>query len=146
MEDEARFAGIVTSESATANRKRPFGIWAVTLLLFLLAAVVGLEARRGRLDLPWEFPPQVPREATIRALGYTVSALLALIAVGMWRLRRAAWVGTMLLVGMLMVIELLWYVRGVPRYHIMTLCVLIVFYLNNGEVQSRFRRRTRRAE
>jgi hypothetical protein len=121
------------------DRKRPFGIAAVTLLLLLLAAVIGLEVRRGRLDLPWQFPPQVPRAATIQMLGYAVTALLVLIAAGMWRLRRAAWVGTMLLVGFLMVIELVWYARGNPRYHIMILCVLIVFYLNQRQVQGLFR-------
>lgn len=119
--------------------KRPFGITAVTLLLLLLAAVIGLEAWRHRLDLPWRFPSGVPRVATMQAIGYGFAALLLFIAVGMWRLRRAAWVGTMLLVGFLMVIELIWYARGNPRYHIMALCVLIVFYLNQGQVQRLFR-------
>jgi hypothetical protein len=121
------------------GRKRPFGITAVTLLLLLLAAVIGFEARGGRLDLPWQFPSEVPRAAAVQTLGYTFAALLVLIAAGMWRLRRAAWVGTMLLVGFLMVIELVWYAQGAPRYHIMTLCVLIVFYLNQRQVQSLFR-------
>jgi hypothetical protein len=121
------------------DRKRPFGVAAVTILLLLLAAVIGLEVRRDRLDVPWQFPAQVPRAATIRMLGYTLAAVLVLLAAGMWRLRRAAWVGTMLLVGVLMAIELFWYARGEPRYHIMALCIFIVFYLNQGQVQRLFR-------
>lgn len=121
------------------DRKRPFGITALTLLLLLLAAVIGVEASRGRLDLPWQLPPQVPRAATMQVLGYAFAAVLAFIAAGMWRLRRVAWVGTMLLVGFLMAVELVWYAWADPRYHIMTLCVLIVFYLNQGQVQRLFR-------
>ena len=133
----------MTSDTALPDRKRPFGVGAVTLLLLLLSAALAFDAWRGRLDLPWAFPQQVSREATLRILGYAVASLLVLIAAGMWRLRRAAWVATMLLVGTFMVIELLWYARGRPRYHIMTLCALIVFYLNQREVQGIFRRRER---
>ena len=127
------------------DRKRPFGVTALTLLLLLLAAAVALEAWRRRLELPLQLPPLVPRAATIQALAYGFAALLVLLAAGMWRLRRAAWVGTMLLVGFLMVIDLGSYVWGTPRYHIMALCVLTVFYLNSGQVQSLFRGRAERA-
>ncbi len=133
----------MTADTAPPDKKRPFGVGAVTLLLVLLSATIALDTRREHLDLPWDFPSQIPREAMLRALGYAVALLLALIAAGMWRLRRSAWVATMLLVGTFMVIELLWYTRGNPRYHIMTLCVLIVFYLNQREVQGVFRRRGR---
>jgi lysylphosphatidylglycerol synthetase-like protein (DUF2156 family) len=78
----------------------------------------------------------------MRPLGYAAASLFALVAAGMWLRRRAAWVATMLLVGAVMVIELLRYARGDPHYLLMVLCVLIVFYLNQREVQSLFRRRT----
>jgi hypothetical protein len=127
------------------SRKRPFGVWIVILLLFILGAVLAIEAGRRTLALPWQFPAGLPQETTIQAIGYAVAVVLVFLAGGMWRLRRAAWVGTMLLVGLLMAIELLWYARGRPRYLIMTLCVLIVFYLNQSEVQGLFRGRADRA-
>jgi len=127
------------------SRKRPFGVGVVILLLLVLGAVIAVEARRHTLAIPWEFPHPLSQEATIQALGYSVAALLVLLAIGMWRLRRRAWVGTMLLVGVIMAIELLWYARGTPRYLIMTLCVLLVFYLNQSEVQGLFRRPDERA-
>jgi hypothetical protein len=123
------------------TQKRPFGVVALTLLLLLLAGLIALDAWRGRLDLPVRLPAGLSRETAIRALGYTVAALFALVAGGMWRLRRYAWVATMLLVGLLMAVQLLRYARGGPRYPLMVLSVLIVFYLNQREVQGRFRRR-----
>jgi hypothetical protein len=124
------------------RRKRTFGVGAVTLLLLVLAGAIALDAWRGRLELPWALPASLPREPLTRALGYVVAALLCLVAAGMWLLRRSAWVATMLLVGALMVVELLRYARGSPRYLLMVLCVLIVFYLNQRDVQGLFRRRT----
>jgi hypothetical protein len=120
--------------------KRPFGVRVVILLLLVLGAVIAIEARRRTLAIPWEFPALLPQNVAIQALAYGVAVLLILLAIGMWRLRRRAWVGTMLLVGVLMAIELLWYARGNPRYLIMALCALIVFYLNQREVQGLFRR------
>jgi hypothetical protein len=128
------------------SRKRPFGVRVVILLLVVLGVVIATEARRRNLALPWAFPERLlPQEPAVQVLGYAVAALLVFLAGGMWLLRRYAWVGTMLLVGVLMAIELLWYAKGAPRYLIMTLCVLIVFYLNQSEVQGLFRGRADRA-
>lgn len=118
---------------------RTFGVTAIALLLLALAGALAFDTWRGQLDFPALAPFGVPRELAVRALGSAVAALLSLVAVGMWRRRRAAWVATMLLVGALMVLELRWYARGTPRYLLMALSVLIVFYLNLREVQGLFR-------
>lgn len=122
--------------------KRPFGIWVLSFLLLLLAGLLAFYVWAGGLDFPWPFPLGLPRVVTTRALGSAIALLLGLVAVGMWLLQRPAWVATMLLVGALIVLELRWYARGTPRYPLMVLSVLIVFYLNQREVQTHFRRGT----
>lgn len=122
---------------------RPFGIWVLSILLLLLAGLLAFYVWGGGLDFPWPFPLGLPRMVTTRVLGSVIAVLLGLVAVGMWFLQRAAWVATMLLVGALILLELRWYVRGTPRYPLMVLSVLIVFYLNQREVQTHFGRGTR---
>ncbi|HEU4647683.1 MAG TPA: hypothetical protein VFS33_01390 [Gemmatimonadales bacterium] len=124
----------------TAAHARTFGLTAIAVLLLALAGALALDTWCGRLDFPGFVPFGVPRALAVRVLGSAVAALLSIVAVGMWRRRRAAWVATMLLVGALMVLELRWYARGTPRYLLMALSVLIVFYLNQREVQGLFRR------
>jgi hypothetical protein len=123
----------------TTAQARTFGVTAIALLLLALAGGVALDAWRGRLDFPGLVALGMPRELAVRVLGATVALLMSIVAVGMWRRLRAAWVATMLLVGALMVLELRWYARGTPRYLLMALSVLIVFYLNQREVQGLFR-------
>jgi lysylphosphatidylglycerol synthetase-like protein (DUF2156 family) len=126
----------------TATHARTFGVTAIALLLLVLAGAVALDTWRGRLDFAGLVPFGMPPALAVRVLGSAVASLLTLVAVGMWRRRRAAWVATMLLVGALMVLELRWYARGMPRYLLMMLSVLIVFFLNQREVQRLFRRGT----
>lgn len=65
---------------------------------------------------------------------------------GLLWLRRWAWVLVMVQVGLLMILDLWSYFIGEPAYFSMIANVVMVFYLNQREVQLAFRRRGAQAE
>jgi hypothetical protein len=73
-------------------------------------------------------------------LGIPVLLIVLALVVGLYRLRRWAWVGAMLFVGIGVSVGIIQYVRGLPLYGMMLLNVFIVFYLNQRDVQAIFER------
>jgi len=69
-----------------------------------------------------------------------------LLIFGLLWLRRWAWVLVMVQVGVLMILDLWSYFGGEPAYLSMITNVVMVFYLNQREVQLAFRRRGDRVE
>ena len=117
------------------KRRRPFGVTAIAVLLTMSALLTGLAlfvARSGLVD-----PDEV--EVSVTVTGAVDAALGLVIAVGLWQLRRWAWVATMLWLGSNMVGGLAAYVRGEPNYATMVLNILMVLYLNQRDVQHAFR-------
>jgi uncharacterized membrane protein (DUF2068 family) len=69
-----------------------------------------------------------------------------LCAIGLWRRQRWAWFLTMLQVGVFMIEDLYGYFTGAPEEEYawsMLLNVIMVFYLNQREVQAIFTRKER---
>ncbi len=134
------------------RRNRPFGVTVIVVLL-LLAAVIALPASLlglvGTVSSEGEIAP-LPDRTTIDLIG-TLAVLLVLgvsalaAAVGLLRLQRWAWVLTMLLVGTQLATNLWQYfVAGERPYLEMLVDVLLVFYLNQREVQRAFGQRAAR--
>ncbi len=126
------------SDSAAPDRpraRRPFGVTLIAVLQALNAITLGLYLLLRRVD-----PNLIVREDP----GYfgTILVLSGLIvAVGLWRLDRWAWVATMLWAGSSMASALIAHVQGHPTSHaVMALSVLQVFYLNLSDVQRAFQR------
>lgn len=117
------------------SRYRPIGATLIALTQAGHALAVALSWR-----LPIEFSPD-PGDAQGYRLGsrIVVTVVGLVIAAGLWRLQRWAWVAVMLWVGVSMTSALVAYVDGVPRYPVMALSVLIVFYLNQRDIQQAFR-------
>lgn len=131
-------------DAAPRTRGRPFGVVAVVVLLLLsgVSYVLDRYVRYVELGHYLGLPALGADGAAVnQAARYAVAGLFALLAVGMWRLQRWAWVATMLLIGASLGVGLLRYGRGEPRYVTMLLNILIVFYLNQRDVQALFRRR-----
>jgi hypothetical protein len=123
------------------TRKRPFGLYAVLVLLVLQGPSLiasGDEVRAGldRIVPAGQDPGQVAELLTI-----PLSLIVLVLVVGLYRLRRWAWVGTMLFVGLGLTVGILQYLRDQPLYGTMLLDVFIVFYLNQRNVQDVFERR-----
>lgn len=68
-----------------------------------------------------------------------LALLMFIVSIEMLRLRNWAWMASMSVQGLGLAASLLAYVRQEPNYPAMFLGVLLVFYLNQGEVQDAFR-------
>jgi hypothetical protein len=140
---------------ATANptitprlvRRRRFGRpSAVTLVawLFLLQFVQLLIAGSifwpgGRLDLAEFRPTREPGPALVLEAVFIGLALLALVvSIGLFRLKRWAWLLAMTMEGLNLASALLAYRLGQPEYVTMAIAVLAVVALNQREVRQFF--------
>ena len=73
---------------------------------------------------------------------YLVLAILTLyIALALWLLNSWAWIAAMTLQGFSLFAALVGYLGHQPNYISMLLSILLVFYLNQQEVQAVFRRK-----
>ncbi len=75
--------------------------------------------------------------------GPFVGGVGLIVSVGLWRLRRWAWVATMIWAGVNMAQALYAYWVSEPQYSAMALSVVIVLYLNQRDVQLAFIESTR---
>ena len=125
---------------------RPFGVKAIVVLLLvsaLLTAVTGgwgfVWAMGGNSALLNVFPEPAPLVLTQFALLVVEGVADLVAAVGLLLMRRWAWVLVMLLVGYRMASNLWLYISGANANEIeMILDVVIVFYLNQRDVQRAF--------
>lgn len=123
----------------SAIRSRPFGVTAIVVLqllscILLLGALYlddgeTLRPLYGRLPRSGDLPLFV---------GYGATLLGALVAPGLWKLRRWAWVLTMIQLGLRMGTGLFAYLMGDAQYFQMFINVITVFYLNQRDVQLAF--------
>jgi hypothetical protein len=96
------------------------------------------------LDLAVIKPIATVSFMSLISLGVIVFRLVLIF--GLLWLHRWAWVLVMVQVGVLMIFDLWSYFGGEPAYFSMITNVVMVFYLNQGEVQLAFRRRGDRVE
>ena len=124
------------------RRGRPLGVALVALLLLADAAVTVLEIW-GRLPGLSNRGPLLDASDVGAGLLAAMAALKVIVAVGLWVGSRRAWVLTMLLVGVSLLLLIVLYLSGVdePRYLRLAINVVIAFYLNQGLVREYFERR-----
>ncbi len=106
-------------------------IGAVFIALLLLASYAGQA----------EFVGQQAQTAEVKLLlivNIAVSLLHLLFALGLWRLQRWAWVLTMLFLAVSMTRDIFAFFDDRPVYISMFVNVIMVFYLNQQEVQELF--------
>jgi hypothetical protein len=124
------------------KRRRPFGVTAIAALLALDGVVAALTLVLVAVDTITETRDRLSLDTSLSALG--IAGLVT--ALGLLRLKRWAWVSTMLLVGANLVSVLVAYFDGQPRYLAMLLNVSIAFYLNQRSVQQAFHAQRQRGE
>jgi hypothetical protein len=147
---------IITPATTPAHpSRRPFGLNAIIVLQILTVLVCGFALALVGIVL---WMPAGPREVRLTIeqeigvyevlmLGFTL-VVNVLCAVGLWRRRRWAWLLTMLQLGFFMLEDMYNHFTGAPREEYvwsMLLNVLMVFYLNQREVQAVFAPKNRDA-
>jgi hypothetical protein len=135
-------------QDAVVKRKRPFGVTVIALLMAVSAPTTGLSVLFspvhfvfGRLMLPVHGHLTFPAANATLVLDLESSIITIIglvIAVGLWRLKHWAWLATMLWTGTVLASALWLYVQGHPAYLVMIQHIVIVFYLNQSDVQNVF--------
>lgn len=117
------------------SKRRPFGVTLIATAQAAHALATALSWDLSTIS-PWDVDGTIPSRAGTRL----VIVLLGLaIALGLWWLQRWAWVAAMLWVGANMTAALIAWFNGPAPYPLMALSVLVVFYLNQSDVQRAFR-------
>jgi hypothetical protein len=125
-----------------AVRKRPLGIYIIAALQALNALSYEFRAV-GVVDTP---QVGVIDEWVSGSVATAMMVVGLIVAVGLLRLQRWAWVATMIWVGVGMAGELVFYFYGKEtNYALLALSIAQVFYLNLSDVQAAFERRGERA-
>ncbi len=126
-------------EKSTSN-KRPFGVTVIIILLLIsLGSLIGDLTGVPISQLPNFLPAGLydnVNYAIILGVGMIVFQLV--IIIGLWRLQRLAWFLLMIQLGVSMGIGLGAYFNGHKLYSYMLLNVIMVFYLNQRDVQHAF--------
>jgi hypothetical protein len=126
---------LASEGSPTAvRRKRPFGVTVITVIqvLSVIGAAFFVVDELGTRE--------ILRDWRLTIVGGIVVVVGLVIALGLWKLRSWAWVGVMLWTGAELAICLAQYLHGIPDYWSMVAGIVVVFYLNQGEVQAAFQR------
>lgn len=125
---------------AGVKPQRPFG---VKMLIFLqiinavviLALIIFVNLNEVKRELEGIDLDQINQSLAIDGV-YAVLGLI--IAYGLYRLRYWAWIAIILWAGTRMLNSLSLYIEGEPDYLVMLRDILIVFYMNQRDVQQVF--------
>lgn len=113
-------------ETGDDLRARPLGVTVLAVLQALTAVASGLSQNPANTAVSGFAPPLL------------FAAVGLVLAVGLWRLQRWAWVASMVWQGTGLAIALYLYVHDSPDYWWLAAGVVTVLYLNQGDVQRVF--------
>jgi hypothetical protein len=117
------------------SRRRPAGVTIIVIMeLLTTGLLVTAFAFGGTVSLPLI---STDDQLIVAAVAAAISLTLA---IGLWFLKKWAWTGVMLYQGVVLASGLLGCIRGEEPFAQLALGILIVFYLNQAEVQAAFRR------
>lgn len=129
------------SPSSADRMRRPFGLKAI-IVLQIVQAIASVAV----IVFYWIVLPRVEHDPSIDVNFWQISNLSYILlaplrffaALGLGRLRRWAWVLTMTLIAYSMAMDAIAFFHDRPLYFSMVLNVILVFYLNQREVQELF--------
>jgi len=118
-------------------KRRPFGLYLIIVLQLFLAIFLAL-ALLGEKTIATYLKGFVQNPIFYTWFGWVVIGFLVLAVLGLLLLKRWAWILTMILTGILLAFSIWSYFQGSPHYLEMVIYIVIVFYLNQRDVQSPF--------
>jgi hypothetical protein len=127
--------------SAPAPRRRPFGLYAILILMSVQAllgvtifSLLGVGFALATADIWRAF------SSDLWSLVEPLIVMLAVVVVvvGLWRYQPWAWYGMMLLLAYWLASDLIAYYLGAASFVSMVINVAMVFYLNQREVRDLF--------
>lgn len=128
------------AESRIEN-DRPFGVTVIAIAM--VANAIFALVRMYLADASPTWDDVLHAGFYFELFGPFVGGIGLIVSIGLWRLRRWAWVATMTWAGINMAQALWAYWIGEPQYPAMALSVVIVLYLNQRDVQLAFIESTR---
>jgi len=96
---------------------------------------------RGEIQILDIAPFEVFDVLSSGALYMGLAIITLMLAIALWMLKSWAWVASMALQGFSLFAALVGYLRQHPNYISMVLGILLVFYLNQQEIQAAFHHR-----
>jgi uncharacterized membrane protein (DUF2068 family) len=124
------------------KRKRPFGVLAVIGLQFIFLSVFAFDLGRALAGQSSLLFPGIENRQAVLFVDLGIILMQLVIIFGLWRLQIWAWFLIMIQIGVSMTGDLVRYFSGDPFYPTMLLNILMVFYLNQREIQQTFESRT----
>lgn len=144
--EAAEMPDVRDAEPPLADRRRPLGILVVIALSLarVIIEVVGLVVLQpsgflasiaGASNIP-SFDQGTPIWWIGSAASVVLIAATAASVVGLWRSRTWGWSLALTLAGLILALDIGWWMAGQPRYPGMFLNMVAVFYLNQRDVRA----------
>lgn len=139
------------AEAPLPSRRRPLGL-TIIMVLSMARVIIELVAFVALLDPRssgvWDWiangsnvPPLDPG-SPVWLVGQGVILLVLVLTaasvVGLWRYRTWGWSLALMLSGLILAVDIGWWMAGQPRYPGMFLNMVAVFYLNQRDVRAIF--------
>lgn len=136
------------AEAPLSTRRRPLGLYVVMALSVgrIIIEVVALAGVQGNRVLDWVASgsnvPVFDVGSPVWWVGRGVLVLLLVLTaasvIGLWRYRTWGWSLALIISGLILAVDIGWWMVGQPRYPGMFLNMVAVFYLNQRDVRTIF--------
>ncbi len=121
-----------------AQRKRPFGLYAIIVLQILNIVANFTDLVRVQMGMSTLALPNVENSQVLAVLNVLIAVVLVLIIIGLWRYRYWAWFATMIVTGIALILGIWQYFHGGSPYVNLLLNSLVVLYLNQRDLRHIF--------
>lgn len=118
-------------------KRRPFGLYFIICLQLMLSFLLTL-ALLGDRTVATYLKVVIQNPIFYTWFGWVLVGIFLLAVIGLLLLKRWGWILTMITTGTGLAVTIWSYIDGNPRYVPMLIYIVIVFYLNQRDVQVPF--------
>jgi uncharacterized membrane protein (DUF2068 family) len=121
-----------------AQRKRPFGLYAIIVLQILNILALFTDIVRVQMGVAALALPNVQNARVLAVVNIVIAVILIAIIVGLWRYQYWAWFATMIVTGIALILGIWQYFNGGGPYLNLLLNSLVALYLNQRDLRRIF--------